>query len=147
MPSGCNRLILYINATSYHPVHFKVNDAVYEANADSLINYWLIGTVDGREERLIPPLQSRAEVNSSADLLKLFPKGTNLPAMYNPSIPGMFFQGESLRLCYDNGKFWESEVKGGSWLLKLAFIPLLPAIVFKLLVRFDSRAKSQAEKG
>jgi hypothetical protein len=136
MPSSCNRLVIYVSASSYHPVSFKVTDAVYNANSDSLASYWLTGTVQGREERLIPPLESEAEVNSSEDILKFFPKGTDLPAMYNPAMSGILFQGESLRLRYDNGKFWENEVKGGSWVLKMAFIPIITAIVLNKLLRF-----------
>ncbi|NJK68634.1 MAG: hypothetical protein HC941_20795 [Microcoleus sp. SU_5_3] len=136
MPSSCNRLVMYVSASSYHPVSFKVTDAVYNASSDSLASYWLTGTVEGREERLIPHLSSGAEVNSSEDILKFFPKGTDLPAIYNPAIPGMFFQGESLRLRYDNGKFWESEVKTGSWVLKMAFIPIVTAIALNKILRF-----------
>ena len=97
MPSSCNRLIIYVNATSYYPVSFRVADAVYDADSDSSPIYWFTGTVEGHEEDLVPPL-SGTEVNSSEELPKLFPKGTVLPAMYDHLMPGAFFQGESLRL-------------------------------------------------
>ncbi len=125
--------MLYMNSAGYRPVSFMVIDGTYDSSSDSLASYWLIGTVDGHKERLIPPLKSKAEVNSSEDLLRIFPKGTSLPAMYNPSMPGLLLQGESLRLRYDNGKFWESEVKGGSRFLKL---PLLPALALNIILRF-----------
>jgi hypothetical protein len=136
LPSSCNRVVLYMNSDGYRSVSFTVIDGTYDSNSDSLVSYWLIGTVDGHEERLIPPLKSKAEVNSSEELLRIFPKGTSLPAMYNPSMPGLLLQGESLRLRYDNGKFWESEVRGGSWVLKLALLPLLPALTLNIILRF-----------
>lgn len=143
MPSSCNRVVLYISSTGYHQVSFQVTDATYDTSSDSLVAYWLTGTVEGREERLIPPLESNAEVNSSEDLLRIFPRGKNLPAMYNSSMPGLFLQGESLRLRYDNGKFWESEVQSGSWLLKLALFPVLPAIILNTFLRFHKRHEDQ----
>jgi hypothetical protein len=145
MPSSCNRVVLYITSEGYHQVSFQVTDATYDANSDGLATYWLTGTVEGREERLIPPLKSKTEVNSSEDLLRIFPKGKYLPAMYNPSMPGLLLQGESLRLRYDNGKFWESEVKGGSWVLKLGFLPVLPAIILNTFLRFYKRPEGQQQ--
>jgi hypothetical protein len=142
MPSSCNRVMLYMNSAGYHPVSFTVIDGTYDSSSDSLASYSLIGTVEGHKEHLIPPLKSESGVNSSEELLKVFPKGTKLPAMYNPSIPGIFFQGESLRLRYDNGKFWENEVKGGSSLLKLALLPLLPALILKIVFRFRKYPES-----
>jgi hypothetical protein len=143
MPSSCNRIVLYISSEDYHQVSFQVTDATYDASSDNLATYWLTGTVEGREERLIPPLESKAEVNSSEDLLRIFPRGKNLPAMYNSSMPDRLLQGESLRLRYDNGKFWESEVKGGSWLLKLVFFPVLLAIILNTFLRFCKPPEDQ----
>jgi hypothetical protein len=57
-------------------------------------------------------------------------------------MPGLFLQGESLRLRYDNGKFWESEVKGGGWLLKLALLPLMLTIALNTLLRFYKRPEN-----
>jgi hypothetical protein len=143
MPSSCNRVVLYISSAGYHQVSFQVTDATYDASSDSLATYWLTGTVEGREERLIPPLEFKAEVNSSEDLLRIFPRGKKLPAMYNSSMPGLLFQGESLRLRYDNGKFWESEVQAGSWLFKLVFFPVLPAIILNTFLRFYKRPEDR----
>ena len=53
LPSLCNRLIIYTNAANYRPVNFTVTDAIYSDDG-SLVRYWLVGVVEGREERLIP---------------------------------------------------------------------------------------------
>jgi hypothetical protein len=81
MPSSCNRILLYINSADYHSVSFRVLDATYDSSSDSSVSYWLTGNVEGHEERLIPPLVSEAKVNSSEDLLKVFPRNTSLPAI------------------------------------------------------------------
>ena len=65
--------------------------------------------------------------------------------MYNPSMPNIFFQGESLRIRHDTGKFWENEVMNGSRLIKLALTPVLPVIALNLFVRSVSRAERQEE--
>jgi hypothetical protein len=142
LPSLCNRLIIYTNAANYRSVNFTVTDAIYSDDG-SLVSYWLVGVVEGREERLIPSIKATTQINSAKDILNSLPKGTNLPAMYNPSMPNIFFQGESLRIRHDTGKFWENEVKNGSWLIKFALTPLLPAVALNLLLRSLSRVERQ----
>ncbi|MEW6491765.1 MAG: hypothetical protein AB1589_04340 [Cyanobacteriota bacterium] len=145
LPSLCNRLIIYTNAANYRSVNFTVTDAIYSDDDGSLVRYWLVGVVEGREERLIPSIKASTQINSAKDILNSFPKGTNLHAMYNPSMPNIFFQGESLRIRHDTGKFWENEVMNGSRLIKFGLTPLLPVIALNLFVRSVSRVERQEE--
>lgn len=123
MGSACNRLVIYSTASLYRPVRFKVTDAIY-SNDDSLANYWLIGTVEGQEERLIPII-SRGSVHSSEDLLRQFPRGKEIDALFNPLMPRAIVQGETLRVRHDTGQHWDLEQIARNRLISVWLIPTL----------------------
>ncbi|MCL6433549.1 MAG: hypothetical protein K6T90_04915 [Leptolyngbyaceae cyanobacterium HOT.MB2.61] len=122
--SAFNRLVIYSTSSLYRPVKFTVTDAVYNDD-DGLARYWLIGTVEGQEERLIPIVSLRAPIRSSRDLLNQFPKGTEMDALLNPVLAKTIVQGEILRIRHNTGRHWEAEQTARERLLSIWFIPTI----------------------
>lgn len=120
-PSSFIRLALYASSSFYQSATFTVISAVYEPDTDSLVNYWLTGSIDSKKERLIPHVSSR--MSSTEDFSSYFPPGTKISVFYNPLMPRSFIQGESLRVIHDTENFWERERVARRRLIPLWLIP------------------------
>lgn len=145
MPSACNRLVIYSTSSLYRPVKLRVTDAVYSDDG-SLASYWLIGMVEGQEERLIPIVASTASINNSDDLLRLFPKGTEIDALFNPFMHKAIVQGEALRVRHDTGQHWEAEQTARKWLISIWFIPTISMVGLSRLLRYLSQIGDKTER-
>ncbi|WP_421655139.1 hypothetical protein [Leptothermofonsia sp. ETS-13] len=135
MGSICNRLVICSTSSLYRPVKFKVTDAIYSDDG-SLARYWLVGTIEGQEERLIPIVSSKTGIHSSKDLLDQFPKGTEIDALFNPFMSKAIIQGEALRVRHDTGQHWEAERVARQRLISIWFIPTIVMITLGRLLRY-----------
>lgn len=84
-----NRVVVHQNRKGYEPASFVVTGATFQGFEDGTVEYWLIGGIAGREERFLPRFDSGSRPKSADDLLRVYPKGTQIRVMYNPNVSDM----------------------------------------------------------
>ena len=131
-----NRLYIYFNRDRYRVESFEVAEAVNPSHRKGFSSCWLSGTVAGHTERLRPELPPTLKPECPEDLLTLFPRGSTISVLYNPSAPEMLIQGETLRVFHFTQNFWHKENR---LLIKFLCFVLLPVPFTFALYRYLSR--------
>ena len=138
-----NRVVVHQNRKGYEPASFVVTGATFQGFEDGAVEYWIIGSIEGREERFLPRFASRSRPKSAGDLLRVYPKGTEIRVIYNRDVSDMTVRnGEALRVIQAGPDFWVEESRRFRWAALLTLVPIPFAVSFFFLVRFVSRRRS-----
>jgi hypothetical protein len=146
-----NRFTILRHRADYHPTTFIVADAHHQTSGGSTrsgpsTSYWLTGTIDGTQEKFIPPgLTGDRYPHSGKDLSRFFPRGTRVNVWYNPAMTQSIMQGETLRVIEDQPDLWEHEVRLRNRIMVLIAVPLACAGMFFVLVRRAMNARNSAQ--
>lgn len=139
-----NRITIYRNREHYQSQSFIVVDAVYSRDGEMGDSYWLEGTVNEQPERLIPHRLSAAAVKTTDDLLRRYPKGTNIPVLYNSNATKTLVQSESLRVMEATHDFWEKEARLRLRFALYIFLPVPLTLSLYLWMRYTNRRRQDA---
>jgi hypothetical protein len=141
-----NRVMIYRNREHYRPATFIVTGATYNVGEEGGDSWWLSGTVDGREERLMPVFERGKRPRSAGDLLARNPKGSTVEILYNPDATETLMQGETLRAIEMRPDFWEREAVLRHRLGVRVLVPVPVTLAIYLTVRFKNRrARRESE--
>jgi hypothetical protein len=140
-----NRITISRNREQYQSRNFLVRDAVYSTDSESGTSSWLVGTVEGKEERLVPARRGAAAPKSKRELMFKYPVGTNIPVLYNAQATEMLVQGESLRAIESTPDFWEKEDARRHRLAWYVLLPVPLALSLFLGVKLARRRREQAK--
>lgn len=115
--SFINRILIYRDRQNYKPDLLIVREAVYAPGVEpgDIDSYWLVGSVAGRDERLVPRLEGLPRPRNADELAQHFPPGTQLPVLFNPDGTDMLVQNESLRVVGSRASGNERRRCVGGW--------------------------------
>ena len=138
-----NRVLVHQNRKGYELASFVVTGATFQGDGDGTVEYWLIGSIAGGEERFLPRFASRSHPKSADDLLRVYPKGTEIRVVYNRDVSDLTVRnGEALRVIQAGPDFWVEESRRFRWAALLTFVPIPFAVSVFFVVRFVSRRRS-----
>jgi len=142
-----NRALIAWTADDYRPAKFQVTGACYSlGNTHNFgSSWWLIGTVEGPQERLIPNLGAGNTVTCVEDLTSRFPVNSTMNVIYNPAATTDIIQHETLRVRQDTGDPWGDERRKCIWLFWRAGLPLPLTIVLYVFVRRTAARAAKAD--
>lgn len=140
-----NRVFLQQNREHYRPASFVVTGASYEGYGDGTVAYHLTGNIAGREEDFTPRFAKGARPQSVNDLLRIYPKGTEIGVVFNPEVSGMTsLNGEELRVIQAGPAFWEEESRSLRQAALLTFAPIpLATGLFLTIRRMNHRHRAK----
>jgi hypothetical protein len=121
-----------------------VRDAVYTSDTENGDSYWLEGTVDGADERLVPDRRGAAVPKSKRELLFKYARGTSIPVLYDPQASRTLVQRESVRVIEETVDFWEKEAARRRRLAWIVLLPLPLALSLLLGVTLARRRRERA---
>jgi 4-amino-4-deoxy-L-arabinose transferase-like glycosyltransferase len=141
-----NRVNIYRDREHYQPAVFIVEEATYSHGDEGGDSWWLTGTVNGREERLVPRFERGARPANAVDLLARNPKGSKVDIYYNSNATEMIVQGETLRAIEMTPDFWQKEKALRNRLGARVLVPVPVTLALYLVVRFMNRRVRAVEK-
>ena len=143
-----NRLNILRNRDGYSRATFEVTSVEYHEPSgydDSpMPSYWANGVVNGQAERLSIMSRFESQPESLEQVQAAVPVGTVFQILYNPSLSRAIVQGETLRVIPFVDGFWVTQERLAFQIGKRMFLPLLLAIVAKILGAICIRSQNKS---
>jgi hypothetical protein len=134
-------VLIYLGRDNYKAQTFVVTGAHYTDRGKNRGNFWLIGTVCGRQEVLPLPWHQARVIHSEDDVLACYPKGSPIAVLYNPTATTQILQGISLRVQQARPTFWQDEAAERWSLGLMTLVPLPLSLAIYLPIRFANRRR------